>query len=94
MQGRATLRAVCSAGKAGKAAGVVVDEGRLTRGVSARVIRGGEVIFEGTISSLRRFKDDVNEVNAGFECGVGMSGFQEFQEGDVIEANRREKSRA
>lgn len=94
VQGRATLRAVFSAGKAGKAAGVVVDEGRLTRGVSARVIRGGEVIFEGTISSLRRFKDDVNEVNAGFECGVGMSGFQDFQEGDVIEAHRRERSRA
>ncbi|MEE8159139.1 MAG: hypothetical protein V3T78_07200, partial [Dehalococcoidia bacterium] len=66
----------------------------LTRGVAARVIRDGEVIFEGTITSLRRFKDDVNEVNAGFECGVGMSGFQDFQEGDVIEAHRRERSRA
>jgi len=93
VQGRCTVRAVFSAGKAGKAAGVIVNEGRLTRGISAKVLRGDKDIFQGSIVSLRRFKEDVNEVNAGFECGVSMSGFQDFEEGDVIEAHRREKSK-
>ena len=94
VQGKATIRTVFSAGKAGKVAGVVVNEGRLTRNVALRVLRDGVVVLEGSISSLRRFKEDVNEVGAGFECGVGISGFADFREGDVLQAHRREKSRA
>ena len=91
-QGRAEVRAVFAAGKAGKAAGCMVTDGRFARGLAVRVIRNGEVIHEGTVSSLRRFKDDVNEVNVGFECGIGVSGFGDFQEGDIIEAHRRERT--
>jgi translation initiation factor IF-2 len=94
VQGKATIRTVFSAGKAGKVAGVVVNEGRLTRNVALRVLRDGVVVLEGSISSLRRFKEDVNEVGAGFECGVGISGFADFREGDVLQAHKREKSRA
>ena len=80
--------------RAGKVAGVIVNEGRLTRNVAARVLRDGVVVVEGSLSSLRRFKDDVNEVATGFECGVGISGFVDFREDDVIVAHKREKSRA
>ncbi len=91
---RATVRAVFGAGKTGRVAGVIVNDGRLTRGVAARVVRNGHTLHDASISSLRRFKEDVNEVNAGFECGVGIQGFEDFQEGDVIEAHRRERSPA
>ena len=92
VQGQAEVRAVFPAGKAAKAAGCLVADGRFARGMTVRVIRDGKVIHEGAVSSLRRFKDDVNEVNAGFECGIGVSGFGDFQEGDVIEAHRRERT--
>ena len=94
VQGKATVRTVFSAGKAGKVAGVIVNEGRLTRNVAARVLRDGVVVVEGSLSSLRRFKDDVNEVATGFECGVGIAGFVDFKEDDVIVAHKRERSRA
>ncbi len=94
VQGTATVRAVFRAGRVGRAAGVIVNDGRFTRGIAARVIRNGNVVTESSVSSLRRFKDDVNEVTAGFECGIGIAGFEDFQEGDVIEAHRRERSRA
>jgi len=68
-----------------------VTDGTITRGAPARVIRKGEVVHEGTVSSLRRFKDDVREVSAGFECGLGVEGFTEFQVGDIIELYGREK---
>ncbi len=94
VQGTATVRAVFRAGRAGNVAGVIVNDGRFTRGIAARVLRDGTVLFESSVSSLRRFKDDVNEVTAGFECGVGITGFESFQEGDVIQSHRRERSRA
>ena len=94
VQGTATVRAVFRAGRAGNVAGVIVNDGRFTRGIAARVLRDGAVLFESSVSSLRRFKDDVNEVTAGFECGVGIIGFESFQEGDVLQAHRRERSRA
>ena len=90
--GRAEVRAVFDAGRAGTVAGSIVTDGRLTRDVAVRVIRKGTVIYEGGISSLRRFKDDVNEVNTGFECGIGVSGFEDFQEGDILEGHRRERA--
>ncbi|MBM4462258.1 MAG: translation initiation factor IF-2 [Chloroflexi bacterium] len=91
IQGHAEVRAVFSASKIGKAAGVYVTDGRLQRDDSVRVLRQGEVIYEGTISSLRRVKEDMKEVLAGFEAGVGIGGFKQFQEGDIIEAYRMEK---
>ena len=94
VQGTATVRAVFRAGRAGNVAGVIVNDGRFTRGIAARVLRDGTLVFESSVSSLRRFKDDVNEVTAGFECGVGITGFESFQEGDVIQSHRRERSRA
>ena len=90
--GRAEVRAVFSAGRAGTVAGSIVTDGRLSRDVAVRVIRKGTVIYEGGISSLRRFKDDVNEVNTGFECGIGVSGFEDFHEGDILEGHRRERA--
>ena len=94
VQGTATVRAVFRAGRAGNVAGVIVNDGRFTRGIAARVLRDGTVVVDSSVSSLRRFKDDVNEVTAGFECGIGITGFENFQEGDVLQAHRRERSRA
>ena len=92
VQGRAEVRAVFTMGRRGKVAGCMVTEGRISRGAMVRVIRNGEVVNEGTISSLRHFKEDVNEMTAGFECGVGLTGYSDFQEGDVLETYRREKA--
>jgi translation initiation factor IF-2 len=55
------------------------------------LLRNGEPVYEGKLASLKRFKDDVREVQEGFECGVGLSGFEEIREGDVIEAFEIEK---
>jgi len=92
--GHATVRAVFSAGKVGKAAGCMVTDGKLIRGAAARVIRGGKIIHEGNIDTLRRFKDNVNEVATGFECGVGISGFGDYREGDILEVHRKERTQA
>ncbi len=91
IEGRAEIRAIFSAGKKDKVAGVYVAEGKVSRGTPARIVRGGQVIHESTISSLKRFKDDVREVAAGFECGLGIEGFTIFQIGDIIELFRKEK---
>jgi len=83
--GRAEVRAVFPAGKRYKAAGVYVTEGTLGRGSSVRVLRGDKVLSESTVSSLRRFKDDVREVATGYECGVGINDFNDFEVGDILE---------
>ncbi len=92
IDGRAEVRALFPAGKKEKAAGVYVTEGKVTRGASTRLRRGEEVVVESIVSSLRRFKDDVKEVAAGYECGVGIKDFSEFQVGDILEFFRREKA--
>ena len=92
IDGRAEVRAIFPAGKKEKAAGVYVTEGKISRGASARVRRQEQVVFESIVSSLRRFKDDVKEVAAGYECGVGIKDFSEFQVGDILELFRREKA--
>ena len=89
IEGHAEVRAVFSVGRRSRIAGSYITSGRITRNAGARVIRGGQVIHEGTVSSLRRFKDDVREMAAGFECGIGVDGFNDFQEGDVVEAFRQ-----
>jgi len=84
--GRAEVRAVFRIPRVGAVAGCYVQEGRIVRGASVRVLRGEEVVHEGKISSLKRFKEDVKEVQAGYECGVGVEGFGDWREGDRIEA--------
>jgi len=92
IEGRAEVRAVFSAGRRTKVAGVYVTEGKVTRGASVRVLRGGEAIHESAVGSLRRFKEDVREVTSGYECGVGIGDFNDFEEGDVLEFFRSEQA--
>lgn len=83
--GVAEVRQVFFISKIGNVAGCYVKEGKICRGMHAKVIREGNVVHEGKVASLRRFKDDVQEVLQGFECGVRIEGFQEYKEGDRIE---------
>ena len=91
-EGTAEVRAVFSLGRSRKSAGCYVTDGKLTRGARGRVIRGGEAIFDGPIAGLRRFKDDVREVATGYECGVSLEGFNDFEEGDIIESHRQQRT--
>jgi len=92
IEGHAEVRAVFPAAKGQKVAGVYVTEGKVTRGVPVRVVQQGKIVVESTVSSLRRFKDNVKEVAAGFECGVGVADFSDFQIGDILEFFRQEKA--
>ncbi|HJR44117.1 MAG TPA: translation initiation factor IF-2 [Actinomycetota bacterium] len=84
--GQAEVRATFRVPKLGMVAGCMVLDGKITRNAKARLVRDGTVIYETTIASLRRFKDDQREVAAGFECGIGLEGFQDIKEGDIIQA--------
>jgi translation initiation factor IF-2 len=84
VEGRAEVRQIIRIGRSQVIAGSFVTEGRIVRG-GARVWRGGKVIATDRIESLRRFRDDVREVQANFECGIGLANFNDIQEGDVIE---------
>jgi translation initiation factor IF-2 len=84
IEGRAEVRQVIRIGKGTVIAGSYVTDGRIVRG-GARIWRGGKIIATDRIDSLRRFRDDVREVATGFECGIGLAGFHDLQEGDVIE---------
>ncbi|MSQ11894.1 MAG: translation initiation factor IF-2 [Dehalococcoidia bacterium] len=86
VEGRALVKALFAVGKRGQAAGCVVQEGRLRRGATARVLRNGKPVFQGTISSLRHFKEDAREITAGMECGMSIDGFNEYEVGDTLEA--------
>jgi translation initiation factor IF-2 len=83
--GEAEVREVFRVPRVGAIAGCMVREGRITRGSKVRFLREGTVIWKGAITSLRRFKDDAREVQAGFECGIGLSDFQDLHSGDIIE---------
>jgi translation initiation factor IF-2 len=84
--GQAEVRATFRVPRLGVVAGCMVTEGHIRRNANARLVRDGTVIYESTIASLRRFKDDQREVAAGFECGIGIEGFQDIKEGDLIQA--------
>jgi translation initiation factor IF-2 len=84
--GKAEVLAVFPSGKYDHVAGCRVDLGEIRRNAKIRVIRDGKVAFEGDIASLKRHKDDVNEVRTGFECGIGLKGFSSFEEGDTLES--------
>jgi translation initiation factor IF-2 len=92
IDGRAETRAVFPSGKREKVAGVYVTEGKVTRGVKARVLRKGAVVADSTVSSLKRFKDDAREVTVGYECGVGLKDYNDFQVGDILEFYRSEQA--
>ncbi len=85
IQGRAEVRQVFRVGRGQAIAGSYVTDGRIVRG-GARVYRNGQLIATDRVSSVRRFKDDVREVTAGYECGIALSGFHAFEEQDVIES--------
>jgi translation initiation factor IF-2 len=82
--GRAEVRAVFRTPR-GVVAGCMVTRGAITRNSQARLVRDGVIIYTGRIGSLRRFKDDVREVNEGFECGIGLENYHDVHDGDVIE---------
>ena len=84
--GRAQVRAIFRITRVGAVAGCYVQEGVMRRNAMARVIRDSVVIHEGRIASLRRIKDDIEEVPVGFECGVGLGRYQDIKEGDTIES--------
>ena len=77
--------------KVGHIAGCLVLRGEIRRNASMRVVRGGQVVFEGPISSLRHEKDDVREAREGFECGIGLRGFDDFKVGDFLDCFTEEK---
>jgi translation initiation factor IF-2 len=92
IDGRAEVRAVFPASKGAKVAGVYVTDGKISRNASVRVLRDKDVLSDSTVSSLKRFKDDVKEVATGYECGVGVRDFSDFEVGDILEFYRMEKA--
>jgi len=86
VDGHAEVLQLFKVGKTTVIAGCRVTDGKLMRSSQARVLRGGKVVVSGQIASLRRGKDDVREVASGFECGVTIEDFNQFEVGDVIEA--------
>ncbi len=81
--GRAQVRATFKVPNAGTVAGIYVQDGKITRNSNIRLLRDDIVIFEGSVSSLKRFKDDVREVLTGYEGGLGLENYNDIKEGDV-----------
>ncbi|KAB2967167.1 MAG: translation initiation factor IF-2, partial [Thermoanaerobaculia bacterium] len=90
-KGRAEVREIFKVPKIGTIAGCHVVEGVIPRSAGVRLVRDSKVVYEGKISSLRRFKDDASEVRAGFDCGIGLERYQDVKPGDVIEAFVKEE---
>ena len=88
-QARVEIRQTFNIAGVGTIAGCYVTEGKITRGNLVRLLRDHVVVFDGKLASLKRFKDDVREVTAGYECGLSLEGFQDIKQGDVIEAYER-----
>ena len=84
--GHAEIRQTFKASKVGTIAGCYVQDGKISRNSSVRVVRDGVVVYEGQLASLKRFKDDAKEVLSGFECGLNIERFNDIKEGDIIEA--------
>jgi translation initiation factor IF-2 len=84
--GRAEIREVFDISKYGRVAGCFVLEGKVANGSKARVTRNTETVYEGEITSLKRFKDDAREVLSGQDCGIFLGTFKDFQPGDIIES--------
>ena len=82
----AEVREIFKISKVGTIAGCIVKEGKLTRTAKVRVIRDGIVIYSGELGSLKRFKDDVKEVQSGYDCGLNIAGYNDIKVGDIVEA--------
>ncbi len=93
INGHAEVREVFAAGKKGSVAGSYVKDGKIKRGDKVRIKRENKILAETVISSLRRFKDDVKEVAAGYECGIALENFDQFQGGDIFECYNLERSK-
>ncbi len=91
--GRAEVREVFEGRRGTQIAGCRVSEGRIIKNADVRVMRDGTVVEENVVTSLRHFRDEVNEMNAGTECGIVLQGFNDFQEGDILEVHRQERGR-
>ena len=91
--GRAEVREIFEGRRGTQIAGCRVSEGRMVRNADVRVMRDGQAVEDSTISSLRHFRDEVNEMNAGTECGVILQGFNDYQEGDILEVHRQDRGR-
>lgn len=89
--GHAEVRAVFHISKRGNVAGCYITDGHAARNSFVRVIRDEQVLFDGRISSLKRFTEDVKEVRTGYECGLGLEGFDDFKEGDTLEFYQKER---
>jgi translation initiation factor IF-2 len=83
--GTVEVRQTFRASRVGTIAGCYVTDGHVTRGAKVRIVRDGTVIYDTTIASLKRFNDDVREVNSGYECGIVLANYQDIKEGDVLE---------
>ena len=83
--GEAEVREIFRVPRIGAIAGCYVQSGTITRGSKVRFLRDGTIIWKGSITSLKRFKEDAREVREGFECGIGLSDFQDLKPGDLIE---------
>ncbi len=90
-EGYATVRAVFTIGRRGRAAGVYVNDGRISRSSTIYILRNNKKVHEGPIASLKHFRDDVRELTNGLEGGVVVEGFQDYQEGDILESHRIEE---
>lgn len=84
--GRAEVKRIFRVPRVGSVAGCLVSDGKITRNSLVRIIRGEEVVHQGKISSLKHIKENVTEINKGYECGIGIESFRDIQEGDIIEA--------
>ncbi len=89
--GQAEVREVFPSRRGTQIAGCRIIEGKVTRGTSMRVVRNSETLHDSTIASLRHFKEEVNEMNSGTECGIMIQGFNSFEEGDILESYRQER---
>ena len=91
--GRAEVREIFEGRRGTQIAGCRVTEGRMVRNGDVRVVRDAQIVQDGVITSLRHFREEVNEMNAGTECGIILQGFNDYQEGDVLEVHRQERGR-
>ena len=86
VQGHAEIRNTFKVSGVGTIAGCYVLDGKIVRNSEVRIVRDGVVVYEGLLDSLKRFKDDVKEVKAGYECGITIADFNDIKEGDILEA--------
>jgi translation initiation factor IF-2 len=90
-EGFAAVREVFRLPRNEQAAGMMVTDGKITRTGTVRVLRNGAVVHEGTVKALKRFKDDVRDVASGYECGLTLDSFNDFQVGDTLEFYHKER---